>query len=197
MLLTNEITVPVPADRAWRLLTDVERVALCVPGAELVAVEGDTFTGVLTLKVGPITAQYRGTARFTELDAGERRMVLSGHGGDVRGQGTAAVRITMTLAPGVADATVLRLETDLELTGRIAQFGRGVVEQVGDRLVAQFADRLRAELAGTAAPAPAVLDAGALVAATPMARALTAAGALTLAVLLGIMLSRAERWLRR
>ena len=137
MELTNEFTVGVPVERAWQVLTDVEGIAPCMPGAELQEVAGDEYRGIVKVKVGPITAQYKGAARFVELDERGRRAVLRAEGRDTRGQGNANATITATLVPD-DDGTRVSVLTDLAVTGRVAQFGRGVLADVSAKLLGQF-----------------------------------------------------------
>ena len=137
MELTNEFTVGVPVARAWKVLTDVEGIAPCMPGAELQEVEGDEYRGVVKVKVGPITAQYKGSARFVEQDEGGLRAVLRAEGRDTRGQGNASATITATLVPE-GEGTRVSIVTDLAVTGKVAQFGRGVLADVSTRLLGQF-----------------------------------------------------------
>ena len=164
MELTNEFTVGVPTEQAWALLTDVERIAPCMPGAELQEVEGDEYRGVVKVKVGPITAQYKGRASFVERDVPGLRAVLKAEGRETRGQGNASATISASLHPDPG-GTRVAIVTDLAVTGRVAQFGRGVLADVSGKLLGQFVDCLettvlgRVEAAGespTAAPAPAV-----------------------------------------
>ncbi|WP_210587240.1 SRPBCC family protein [Streptomyces sp. GESEQ-35] len=138
MELHHEFTVPVPVDDAWRTLLDIERVAPCMPGASVEEYDGKTVTGSVKVKVGPITVTYKGTAVFEEQDESAHRMVLIASGRETRGQGTA--RATVTGALSERDGgTAVSVRTDLTVTGRPAQFGRGVMAEVGDRLVGQFA----------------------------------------------------------
>ncbi|MFJ6636147.1 SRPBCC family protein [Streptomyces sp. NPDC091376] len=148
MELRHEFTVPVPVEEAWRALLDIEHVAPCMPGATVEAYDGETITGTVKVKVGPITLTYRGTAVFDEKDETARRMVLTAGGKEVRGQGTARATVTATLGEA-ADGTAVSVLTDLTVTGRPAQFGRGVMAEVGDRLIGRFADCLSEKLAGT------------------------------------------------
>ena len=148
MELTNEFTVGVPIHDAWVILTDVERIAPCLPGAQLQEVEGDEYRGVVKVKVGPISAQYKGAATFLEQDA-PMRAVLKAEGRDVRGQGNASATITATLEPEGTDTRV-RVVTDLTVTGKVAQFGRGVLADVSAKLMGQFVECLESEvLAGS------------------------------------------------
>src|SRR5438552_13659813 len=129
MELSNEFHVAIPVNEAWALLTDVERIAPCMPGAELREVEGDEYRGVVKVKVGPITAQYQGKATITEQDADTHRIVVKAEGRETRGQGNASALVTATLQ-GDADSTKVSVLTDLNVTGRVAQFGRGVMADV-------------------------------------------------------------------
>ncbi|MGW2563549.1 SRPBCC family protein [Streptomyces sp. NPDC001514] len=151
MELQHEFTVPVPVDDAWRALLDIEAVAPCMPGATVESYDGGTITGTVKVKVGPITLTYRGTAVFEEQDEAAHRMVLTASGKEARGQGTARATVTGTLAPADGGATAVSVRTDLSITGRPAQFGRGVMAEVGDKLVGQFADCLSQKLSASPA----------------------------------------------
>jgi carbon monoxide dehydrogenase subunit G len=151
MELTNEFRVGVPMAQAWEVLTDVERIAPCMPGAELQEVEGDEYRGVLKVKVGPITAQYKGAASFVERDEAGRRAVLRAQGRDTRGAGNANATITATLSED-GDGTRVEVVTDLAITGKVAQFGRGVLADVSAKLLDQFAERLEADVLSAAPP---------------------------------------------
>jgi carbon monoxide dehydrogenase subunit G len=153
MELTNEFTVPVPVDDAWAVLTDVERIAPCMPGAQLEEIEGDEYRGVVKVKVGPITAQFKGAARFAELDKDAHRAVLRAEGRDTRGQGNANALITAVLE-SVDDGTKVTVSTDLTITGRVAQFGRGVMADVSAKLLGQFVDCLHDRVIGEDTGAP-------------------------------------------
>ncbi|MFD8612383.1 SRPBCC family protein [Streptomyces sp. NPDC059631] len=163
MELHHAFTVPVPADDAWRALLDIEGVAPCLPGAVVESYDGRTVTGSVTVRLGPVTVAYKGTAVFEEQDARARRMVLVASGRETRGQGTARATVTAALREREG-ATEVAVDTDLTVTGRPAQFGRGVLAEVGDRLVGRFADCLALRLAGAApgkaAPAAAEGTAG-------------------------------------
>ncbi|MDA8035269.1 MAG: SRPBCC family protein [Actinomycetota bacterium] len=155
MELRNEFTVNVPVEEAWSVLTDVERIAPCLPGAELREVEGEEYRGVVKVKVGPITAEYKGTARFLEQDATAHKAVLRAEGRETRGQGNASATITATLAPSGGSTTVA-VVTDLTIAGKVAQFGRGVLGDVSNKLMQQFVESLESTvLASRAAAAPA------------------------------------------
>jgi carbon monoxide dehydrogenase subunit G len=156
--LENSFTVPVPIDEAWRVLMDIERIAPCMPGAALDSVSGDDFTGRVKVKLGPINLTYQGKASFIERDETAHKAVIDARGKDQRGNGTAAAIVTATLA---SEGSVTRVDvlTDLNITGRPAQFGRGVMTDVGNKLLGQFADKLSAQLAsGDAGLAPGVVD---------------------------------------
>src|SRR2546427_1998385 len=145
MELTNEFSVSVPVDEAWALLTDLARVAPCMPGFELQEVDGDQYRGAVKVKVGPITAQYKGVASFRERDEIRHRAVVRAEGRDTRGQGNASATVTATLAPANG-GTRVTLHTDLTITGRVAQFGRGVLADVSGKLLAQFIQALEADV---------------------------------------------------
>jgi carbon monoxide dehydrogenase subunit G len=143
--LENSFTVPVPIDEAWRVLLDIERIAPCMPGAALDSVDGDDFTGRVKVKLGPINLTYQGKASFIEKDEAAHKAVIDARGKDQRGNGTAAAVVTAKLA---AEGAITRVDvlTDLNITGRPAQFGRGVMTDVGNKLLGQFADKLAAQL---------------------------------------------------
>ena len=152
MELINEFSVGVPVDEAWTILTDLERIAPCLPGAQLQEVEGDEYRGIVKVKVGPITAQYKGKATFSERDDTGHRAVIRAEGRDTRGNGNASATITATLAPEDA-GTKVRVVTDLSVTGKVAQFGRGVLADVSSKLMDQFVRALEADvLSGTSEP---------------------------------------------
>ncbi len=152
MELNNEFRVAVPAAQVWEVFTDVERVAPCLPGATLLSVDGDTFHGAVKVKVGPITVSYRGVATYKEKDSTGRRIVLRAEGKETRGNGTAAATVTAQLKDD-GDATHVAITTDLAISGKAAQFGRGVLADVSGNLIAQFARSLEAELLGGSTPA--------------------------------------------
>ena len=154
MELVNEFRVPVSVDKAWMVLTDVERVAPCIPGAQLLSVDGDDFTGVVKVKVGPITVSYKGEATFQKKDEAAQRVVIKANGKETRGSGNAAALVTAQLTDD-GDATNVVITTDLTISGKAAQFGRGVLADVAGNLIAQFARRLEADvLGGSTGPAP-------------------------------------------
>jgi carbon monoxide dehydrogenase subunit G len=152
MKLENEFTVPAPVDRAWEVLLDLERVAPCLPGATIDGREGDAHTGTMTVKIGPITARYKGTVRIEESDEEARRAVMRAQARDARGQGTASATITSTME-SVDDGTRVRVETDMRITGPAAQFGRGVMQDVSAKMMGRFADCLAGLMGEGEAPA--------------------------------------------
>ena len=156
MDLVHEFTVPVPVDDAWRILTDVERIAPCLPGAQLQEIEGDTYRGIVKVKVGPIQAQFKGQASFVEQDHVAHRVVLKGEGRDTTGKGNAAALITAELTSLTASSTSVKVITDLSITGKVAQFGRGAMADISDKLLAQFVENLNTLIGEQqASPAPA------------------------------------------
>lgn len=145
MKLEHEFTVPAPVGTVWTALLDPERVAPCMPGATLTEVDGQRFSGTVKVKLGPITLMYKGSGEFLETDETARRAVLKASGKDVRGNGTAAATVTVTLAE--ADGgTRCAVVTDLSITGRPAQFGRGLIAEVGGKIIDQFATCLASRL---------------------------------------------------
>jgi carbon monoxide dehydrogenase subunit G len=140
--IEDNFRVAVPVDEAWKVLLDVERIAPCMPGAQLQEIEGDEYRGIVKVKVGPITAQYKGAARITETDEASRVVVIKAEGRDTRGQGNASAVVTATLAPD-GDGTIVSIDTDLNVTGKVAQFGRGVMADVSSKLLGQFAECLQ------------------------------------------------------
>jgi uncharacterized protein len=158
MNIEDEFRVDVPVEEAWGVLLDVERIAPCMPGAQLQEIEGDEFRGIVKVKVGPITAQYKGAARLTEVDDVNHRAVIRAEGRDTRGQGNASATVTATLQPD-GDGTRVHIDSDVTITGKVAQFGRGVIADVSSKLLAQFVDCLERDVlsgpAPTATPSPA------------------------------------------
>jgi uncharacterized protein len=138
MNIDHEFTVPAPAERAWALLTDLEQVAACMPGAQLTGFEDDAYQGLVKVKVGPVTAQYRGTASFVEKDDDAYHAVVSAKGKEARGSGTAAAPIDLRLRPEGDASTVVSVGTDLKISGKIAQFGAGMIQEVSAKLLGQF-----------------------------------------------------------
>lgn len=145
MRLEHAFTVPVPVDHAWRILLDLPTVAPCMPGATLTSYDGTEFTGTVKVKVGPISLTYKGKGRVVERDETSRRAVVEASGRESRGAGTAKATVTATLHPE-DQSTRVAVATDLAITGRPAQFGRGMMADVGARLIGQFADCLAGKL---------------------------------------------------
>src|SRR3954468_7063547 len=139
MEINDSFRVDLPVEETWRVLMDIERIAPCMPGAQLQEVAGDEYRGVVKVKVGPITAQYKGAASFTELDEANHKAVLKAEGRETRGQGNASATITATLVPD-GDGTKVSVVTDLTITGKVAQFGRGVMADVSAKLLNQFVE---------------------------------------------------------
>src|SRR2546421_7970241 len=153
MHIENELQVGAPPDRVYAFLLDVNRVVTCMPGAELSeVVDPSTFKGKVKIKVGPITVSYNGTARIAERDEAARVAVLEAEGRETTGPGSTRATARMTVEED-GDASRVRLVTDFTVAGRIANFGRGVMEDVSKRLVAQMADCIKANLE-TAEPEP-------------------------------------------
>ncbi len=207
MEFVNEFRVPVSIDQAWEVLTDVERVVPCIPGTQLLSVDGDQFTGTVKVKVGPITMQYKGNASFQDKDASAHRAVIKADGKETRGQGNASAMVTAELKDE-GDDTSCVLTTDLTISGKAAQFGRGVLSDVATKLIGQFAERLEADLlagsttvsptaeapqAPTAAPRTdeaASVDLLSVVAISVAKRVLPVVGAVAVGVAIGYLLGR-------
>jgi carbon monoxide dehydrogenase subunit G len=155
MELHHEFTVPVPAADAWRILTNLERLAPCLPGAQLTEVEGEIYRGQVKVKVGPIVAQFKGQASFVTRDDTGYTASLKAEGRDTGGKGNASATITAKLEPTGATSAKCTVDTDLNITGKVAQFGRGALADVSDKLLLQFVDNLNALIAsGAATSAP-------------------------------------------
>lgn len=152
MDLNHEFTVNVPVAEAWAILTDLERIAPCLPGAQLTEVEGDTYRGQVKIKVGPILAQFKGQASFVSRDDVAHKATLKGEGRDTTGKGNASAMITAELTSVTPTSTKCTVHTDLSISGKVAQFGRGALADVSDKLLAQFSENLN-QLISTA-PAP-------------------------------------------
>ena len=138
MEINNSFEVKAPLDVAWATLTDLARIAPCLPGATLTSIEGDIYKGHVTVKVGPIVAKFGGQAIFQERNDTEHRAVLKGEGRDTTGKGNASAIITAQLEVVDALTTRCTVSTDLTITGKIAQFGRGALADVSDKLLKQF-----------------------------------------------------------
>ena len=145
MELNHDFQVSVPIEQAWGVLTDLERIAPCMPGAQLVEVDGDEYRGVVRVKVGPITTQYKGTAKMVDLDPIAHRAVLRAEGRETRGQGAASATVTATLTASEG-GTEVHIETDLDISGKVAQFGRGALGEVSGKILDQFVRELEANV---------------------------------------------------
>ena len=152
MDLNHEFTVNVPVAEAWVILTDLERIAPCLPGAQLTEIEGDTYRGQVKIKVGPILAQFKGQASFVSRDDVAHKASLKGEGRDTTGKGNASAIITAELTSVTPTSTKCTVHTELSISGKVAQFGRGALADVSDKLLAQFSENLNQLI--SAAPAP-------------------------------------------
>jgi uncharacterized protein len=153
MRFENEIEVAQPPKELFAFLTDVERVAPCLPGASIDGRDGDDYTGSMKVKVGPITGTYKGKMRFIEQDEDALRAVMSARAAEVNGQGDAEAKITTQIEPAGDESSRIRMETDLQMRGRVAQFGRGAMERISQRMFDEFARNLEREMAGGGAAA--------------------------------------------
>ena len=189
MKLTNEFEVAVPLPRTWATLLDVPRVARALPGATIAPEpEGGAWRGTMKVRLGPVTTEYAGTARVQDVDEDERVASYRVEGREARGQGSAAATITARLAAGDGGTRVI-VETDMQVTGRQAQLGRGLMEEVASAILGDFAGRLERELRGEGAPpgaAPEALDVSAAVRGPLLERA----GLVLAGVLAGLALGR-------
>jgi uncharacterized protein len=148
MRFSNEIEVSQPPKELFAFLTDVERVAPCLPGASIDGRDGDDYTGSMKVKVGPITGTYKGKMRFLEQDEDALRAVMSARAAEVNGQGDAEAKITTQIEEAGEDASRIVMETDLQMRGRVAQFGRGAMEKISQRMFDEFARNLEREMSG-------------------------------------------------
>lgn len=186
MDLKHEFTVDKPIDEAWKILTNVELIAPCLPGAQLEEVEGDTYRGMVKVKVGPIAAAFKGQASFVERDDANYRAVLKGEGRDTGGKGNASANITAAMTSVSATSTKVDVTTDLTITGKVAQFGRGAMADISDKLLGQFVENLNALIAQqpeVAAETPAAPTEGVRKIEGPEAQPLNLVGAAGLPIL--------------
>ena len=165
MDLNHEFIVNVPVNDAWTILTDLERIAPCLPGAQLTEIEGDIYRGQVKIKVGPIVAQFKGQASFVTRDDLAHRATLKGEGRDTTGKGNASAIITAQLTSVTPTSTKCTVVTNLTISGKVAQFGRGALADVSDKLLAQFSENLNQLI--TSAPATATTTATAVASAAP------------------------------
>ncbi len=146
MKLENEFTVNASMDEAWNAMLDLEKVTPCLPGAQLTEQVGDEYKGTMTVKMGPVTQKYNGTVKVEEADESAHRAVIRADGKDARGQGTASATITSTLYDGGNGSVRVHVETDMQLTGKVAQFGRGMHKEVAAKIMDRFSSCLEKEL---------------------------------------------------
>lgn len=149
MEITNSFTVDAPIDEAWELLTDIPEIAPCLPGAKLTDHIDGVYNGGIKIKVGPVTAEYKGSAEFVEKDAVARKVVINGKGRDTRGAGNAQALITANME-AVGNQTKVDIHTDLKVSGKVAQFGRGVMQDISTKLIGQFVECVEAKIAASA-----------------------------------------------
>src|SRR5260221_13553196 len=149
MEITDSFRVSTPIDATWKVMLDIEGIAPCMPGAQLQEVDGDEYRGVVKVKVGPITAKYKGWARLAEVDEPNRRIVIDASGRDTRGQGNAKATIVVTMTPE-GGGTKVDVATDLSITGKVAQFGRGVLVDVSSKLMGQFVENVERDVLSAA-----------------------------------------------
>ncbi len=145
--ITDSFRVDTPLDSTWRTLLDVERIAPCMPGAQLQEIEGDEYRGVVKVKVGPITAQYKGAARLTNVDEATHHLTIEASGRDTRGNGNASATVLVAMRDD-GGGTHVDIETDLNVTGKVAQFGRGIMSDVSAKLLKQFVENLERNVLG-------------------------------------------------
>ena len=173
MDLNHEFIVNVPVNDAWVILTDLERIAPCLPGAQLTEVEGDTYRGQVKVKVGPIVAQFKGQASFVTRDDAAHTASLKGEGRDTTGKGTASAIITAQLTSVTPTSTKCSVVTNLTISGKVAQFGRGALADVSDKLLAQFSENLNQLI--TSAPVATSAPAAEVATASPEIRKIESA----------------------
>jgi carbon monoxide dehydrogenase subunit G len=157
MELTHRFTVPTGVEETWAHFEDIASVAECFPGAQVTSADGESFAGSVKVKLGPIALVYNGTGTFVEKDEAAKRFVVDAKGKDKRGNGTAGAHVTVQMTDAGGGSTDVSVETDLAITGKPAQFGRGVMQDVSDKLLGQFVDCLEQRLAGGEEEAPAAV----------------------------------------
>jgi uncharacterized protein len=154
MDLSHTFSVPTPVEETWAHFQDIASVAECFPGAQVSSAEGDTFAGSVKVKLGPIALVYNGSGTFVEKDDAAHRFVVDAKGKDKRGNGTAGAKVTLAMSSSASGGTDVSVDTDLAVTGKPAQFGRGVMQDVSDKLLGQFVDCLEQRLGSGAAAEP-------------------------------------------
>jgi len=152
MKIDNEVRVDAPIEQAWKALTDLEGLAPCMPGAQLTSVEGEVYHGKVRVKVGPVISQFQGTATFAEKDESNHTAVIKAVGKDVRGQGNASATVNARLTPD-GTGTAVTVSTDLNISGKLAQFGSGMIKEISEKLFGQFIANVEAQLHADPAPA--------------------------------------------
>lgn len=193
MQFDNVFTVEAPIDDAWKLLVDIPKIASCLPGATVHESDGDEFEGSVTVKVGPIKVEYQGTASMAEVDEPAKRFAVEAHGKERAGRGSVAATIAVQLRESGPDSTTVRVATDVDVTGKVAQFGRSAMADVGARLTEQFAANLEATFLGgrQEAPAPEATELDVMTLASPaLKRALPSVGAFALGAVVALVLRR-------
>jgi carbon monoxide dehydrogenase subunit G len=171
--LSHRFSVPTPVEETWAHFQDIASVAECFPGAQVSSAEGESFSGSVKVKLGPIALVYNGSGTFVEKDEAAHRFVVDAKGKDKRGNGTAGATVTLAMAPSSTGGTDVAVDTDLAVTGKPAQFGRGVMQDVSDKLLGQFVACLEQRL-GSDAPAGPVDEGGTLPGQTPVGDAVAA-----------------------
>ena len=174
MELSHHFTVPIGVEETWEHFNDIASVAECFPGAQVTEADADSFAGSVKVKLGPIALLYNGTGTFVEKDEAAHRFVVDAKGKDKRGNGTAGAKVTVTMTDAAGGATDVSVETDLAITGKPAQFGRGVMQDVSDKLLGQFVACLEQRLAAPEPepePEPAAADPAPVAAPQPGAHA--------------------------
>ena len=166
MKIVNEFTVSAPIEQAWDVLSDLEQVIPLMPGAQLVGRDGDDFVGKVKVKVGPVTSEFSGKARFVEHNRDQHRAVIDGRGKEVRGTGNAAAIVTTQLHEA-GERTRVTVDTDLKIVGKLAQFGSGMLQQVSEKLLGQFVEQLEAKLTASNGPSASETPTGPAVSAEP------------------------------
>ena len=167
MQLENKFTIEAPLDKAWEALNTPQTIAPCFPGATLQEYEGDSFTGTVKVKLGPISLTYKGKGTYVERDEANHRVVIDASGRDVRGNGTASAKVTGTMVADGPNRTAVTMTTDMTITGRPAQFGRGVISDVADKIIGQFSTCVAGKLAPKAEKAEEAAETAPTVAPTP------------------------------
>jgi carbon monoxide dehydrogenase subunit G len=148
MQLENSFTIDAPIEKAWEALNTPQTIAPCFPGATLTEYEGDSFSGTVKVKLGPISLTYKGKGVYKERDDAAHRVVIDASGRDSRGNGTAEATVVGTMTADGPDKTAVTMVTDMKITGRPAQFGRGVISDVADKIIGQFASCVASKLQG-------------------------------------------------